>query len=173
MYYTHEILKNVHFESHLRLVPEIAASHHEKVDGSGYHRGLKGNEILLSGRILAISDVFDAVTSRRHYRNRMPFNRVLSILKKDADTHFDKDCIDSFFQIRLIDVARILAFDNISTLDDLDQDTKLILTRLDSMITLAEYENIMSLEHKTKGQMDIDDIFNSLYHRVELDNKMD
>jgi HD-GYP domain-containing protein (c-di-GMP phosphodiesterase class II) len=82
--FTYEILKHIHFPKHLVNVPHIAATHHEKVDGTGYFRGLKGEEIPLSGRIVALSDVFDAISSLRHYRSRMPFDKVLKIIRKDV-----------------------------------------------------------------------------------------
>ena len=78
VHFTYEILKNIHFDKHLANIPEVASAHHEKMDGSGYFRGLKGDTINLGGRILAVADVFDAITSRRQYRNRMPFERVFS-----------------------------------------------------------------------------------------------
>jgi HD-GYP domain-containing protein (c-di-GMP phosphodiesterase class II)/tetratricopeptide (TPR) repeat protein len=165
VYYTHEILKNVHFERHLRLVPEIAASHHEKVDGTGYHRGLSGKEIHLSGRILAISDVFDAITSRRHYRNRMAFDKVLAILKRDAGTHFDPDCIDSFFNIPLHRVSRVLLMDRGK---ETKADGLRILGKLDKHVTIGEYNRSMNKEMKTKGEADIHRIFNYLYHQIEM-----
>lgn len=165
VYYTHEILKNVHFERHLRLVPEIAASHHEKIDGTGYHRGLKGTEIHLSGRILAISDVFDAITSRRHYRNRMAFDKVLAILKRDAGSHFDMDCIDSFFNIPLWKVSGVLLMDRGK---DSKDDGMRILGKLDKGITIGEYYKSISKEMKTKGEADVHRIFNYLYHQIEM-----
>jgi HD-GYP domain-containing protein (c-di-GMP phosphodiesterase class II) len=58
----------------------MASSHHEKYDGTRYYRHLKGEEITLGGRILAVADVFDAITSKRHYRDKMPIKNVLNIL---------------------------------------------------------------------------------------------
>lgn len=105
---THDILNKMYFEEKFKNVPEIAASHHEKMNGSGYFRGLKGEEICLGGRILAVSDVFDAITSKRHYRDRMPFVNVLNIMKKDAGTHFDSQIVDIFFDINLYKILNIL-----------------------------------------------------------------
>lgn len=167
VYYTHEILKNVHFERHLQLVPEIAASHHEKVDGSGYHRGLKGNEILLSGRILAISDVFDAITSRRHYRNRMAFDKVLTILKRDAGTHFDPECVDEFFNIPLKRLSRVLLMDRGA---GVSEEGLGMLEQLDRHITIGEYYHCMTKEAMSKGEADIHRVFSALYHHTgEMD----
>lgn len=168
VYYTHEILQNVHFERHLQLVPEIAASHHEKMDGTGYHRGLAGNEILLSGRILAISDVFDAITSRRHYRNRMAFDKVLTIMKRDAGTHFDPDCVEGFFQIPLYKLSQVLLTDR--GIQNPDNVTSM-LGQLDKHITIGEYYKLQGKEDMTKGEADAHRIFSNLYHYTGMGNK--
>lgn len=68
---------------------EVIEGHHEKYDGSGYLRGLKGEEIPLNARIFAIVDVFDALTSRRPYKEAMSLETALGIIQKDAGTHFD------------------------------------------------------------------------------------
>jgi HD-GYP domain-containing protein (c-di-GMP phosphodiesterase class II) len=163
VYYTHEILKNVHFERHLQLVPEIAASHHEKMDGTGYHRGLQGSEILLSGRILAISDVFDAITSRRHYRNRMAFDKVLTIMKRDAGTHFDPECVDGFFSIPLYRLSCVLLMDRGKPGSD---EGMMLLDQLDKHISINEYYKCLNKENMTKGEADVHRIFSSLYHQT-------
>lgn len=163
VYYTHEILKNVHFERHLQLVPEIAASHHEKIDGTGYHRGLKGSEILLSGRILAISDVFDAITSRRHYRNRMAFDKVLTIIKRDAGSHFDPECVDEFFNIPLKRLSRVLLMDRGA---GVSEEGLSLLEQLDRHITTGEYYRCLGKEDMSKGEADIHRVFSALYHHT-------
>jgi len=96
---THHILEKIHMSDEFKLVSEIACSHHEKYDGWGYYRKLKGEEITLGGRILAVSDVFDAITSKRHYRDKMPMMNVISILLKDSGTHFDKSIVECFLSI--------------------------------------------------------------------------
>jgi len=74
----------------------IALEHHEKWDGSGYPRGVKGENIHLYARIVAIADVFDALSSRRCYKEPMPLEKVLSIMKADAGTHFDPNLVELF-----------------------------------------------------------------------------
>jgi HD-GYP domain-containing protein (c-di-GMP phosphodiesterase class II) len=164
-YYTYEILKNIHFERHLLTVPEIAASHHEKVDGTGYFRGLSGTEIPLSGRILALSDVFDAITSRRHYRNRMPFDKVLGILRRDAGNHFDPDCVEMFFNIQLQKLGQILIMERQV---DLPDEGSSLLTEVDRHVTLREYEQVLSKEKMTKGEADVHRAFSTLYHHSNI-----
>jgi len=75
---------------------DIALGHHEKFDGSGYPHGRKGNEIPLEARIVAVADVFDALTSSRPYKNAWPIEKALDHLVAHKGTHFDPDCIDAF-----------------------------------------------------------------------------
>ncbi len=86
---------------------EIIESHHEKFDGSGYLRGLKADEIPLSARIFAIVDVFDALTSRRPYKEPMPLEKAIGILQQDAGTHFDPKLVEQFIGIAPALHARI------------------------------------------------------------------
>jgi HD-GYP domain-containing protein (c-di-GMP phosphodiesterase class II) len=69
-----------------RPIVEIAASHHERLDGSGYHRGLKGEDLGLQARMLAVADVFDAMAQDRPYRTAMPLEQVLDILRRESGT---------------------------------------------------------------------------------------
>ena len=104
---TYDILNRVYISEEFKEVAEIASSHHEKYDGTGYFRKLKGEEIPLGGRVLAVSDVFDAITSKRHYRDKMPIKNALDIIKSGAWKHFDGDIVEAFFKIkldRLVDV---------------------------------------------------------------------
>jgi len=75
----------------------IASSHHEKWDGSGYPQGLKGEEIPISARIAAISDVFDALLSVRPYKEPWPLEKALAVMKEDSGSHFDPVLIEVFF----------------------------------------------------------------------------
>src|SRR4051812_6235219 len=80
----------------LQLAATIARTHHEKVDGTGYPRGLKGDTIPLVGRIAAVADVFDALTSDRVYRPAMSIDRALGIMREGRGTQFDEDVFDVF-----------------------------------------------------------------------------
>jgi len=77
----------------------VIEGHHEKFDGTGYMRGLKGEAIPLAARIFAIVDVFDALTSRRPYKAPMPLERALAIIEKDAGSHFDPQLVSQFVGI--------------------------------------------------------------------------
>ncbi len=81
----------------LMMAAVIAHTHHEKWDGSGYPRGLVGEDIPIEGRITAVADVFDALTSQRPYKPAFPLERAFEILKQDRGRHFDPMVIDAFF----------------------------------------------------------------------------
>ena len=75
---------------------EVVAGHHEKWDGTGYPRGRRAKEIPLAARIFAVADVFDALSSRRPYKEPMPFDQVMGILRKDSGHHFDPEVVSVF-----------------------------------------------------------------------------
>ena len=75
----------------------VALTHHEKWDGSGYPRGLKGEDIPLVGRIVAICDVFDALTVHRPYKLAFPLDRAYSTLRQGSGSHFDPAVVHAFF----------------------------------------------------------------------------
>jgi len=81
----------------LKVAAEIAHTHHEKFDGSGYPRGLKGEDIPLFGRIVAVADVFDALTSERPYKPAWELEKASQLLRDGAGTHFDPACVEAFF----------------------------------------------------------------------------
>lgn len=80
----------------LQMAGEIASSHHERWDGNGYPRGLRAQEIPLLGRVVAIADVFDALTHRRPYRDAWPVERAVDEILRSAGGHFDPDVVAAF-----------------------------------------------------------------------------
>lgn len=84
----------------LELAASIALTHHERFDGSGYPRGLAATEIPIEGRIAAVADVFDALTSDRVYRPAFPLDVALELLRDGRGTQFDPGVLDAFFDIR-------------------------------------------------------------------------
>lgn len=80
----------------LQAAARIANNHHEKWDGSGYPNGRKQDEIDVYGRIVAVADVFDALTSNRPYKKAWEWERAIAFLQENSGTHFDPDCINKF-----------------------------------------------------------------------------
>jgi putative two-component system response regulator len=74
-------------------------SHHEKFDGSGYPNGIKGKDIPLFGRIVAVADVFDALTSERPYKKAWELERATALIRESSGGHFDPDVVDAFFEV--------------------------------------------------------------------------
>ena len=77
----------------------FAAYHHEKWDGTGYPRGLKGEDIPLEGRLMAIADVYDALISERPYKKSFTHEQAVEIIKKDSGTHFDPKIVEAFINV--------------------------------------------------------------------------
>lgn len=83
-------------DNFLIFAEEIAYSHHEKWDGSGYPLGLAGDDIPISARLMAVADVYDALISRRVYKPPFPHSMAVSIITEGRGTHFDPDMVDAF-----------------------------------------------------------------------------
>ena len=92
----------------LKVAAVIAHTHHEKFDGSGYPRGLAGEEIPLFGRIVAVADVFDALTSERPYKKAWSIEKATELIRDGAGKHFDPAGVEAFFT----DFDNVLAIKN-------------------------------------------------------------
>ncbi|MFB0515286.1 MAG: HD domain-containing phosphohydrolase, partial [Candidatus Neomarinimicrobiota bacterium] len=84
----------------LTMACEIAGGHHERWDGNGYPRGLAGEEIPLTARIVTVADVFDALTTKRVYKEAWPAEEALDYIKEQSGFHFDPTCVDAFLKIK-------------------------------------------------------------------------
>jgi len=84
----------------LSVAKEIAYGHQEKWDGSGYPEGLKGEAIPISARLMAVADVYDALISRRVYKESMSHEKAVSIIEEGRGSHFDPDMVDAFLTIQ-------------------------------------------------------------------------
>jgi len=82
----------------LQLASEVALTHHERLDGSGYPDGRAGTAIPLAGRIVAVADSFDALTSERPYKTEWPLGLAVAYLQQHAGTHFDPACVEAFLR---------------------------------------------------------------------------
>jgi putative two-component system response regulator len=86
-------------DTFLHYATEIAFSHQEKWDGSGYPRGLKGEDIPICGRLMALADVYDALISKRVYKPPFPHEKAVKIIKEGRESHFDPDVVDAFVEL--------------------------------------------------------------------------
>lgn len=93
-----ELLAELEDKEYLIIARDMAHYHHEKWDGSGYPEGLKGEEIPLCARIMAIADVYDALRSRRSYKEEFPLERARMIIEEGAGTHFDPEVVEVFLE---------------------------------------------------------------------------
>lgn len=95
-----EVLGDDTQDTFLSYAKEIAYSHHEKWDGSGYPLGLTGHEIPLSARLMAIADVYDALISKRVYKEAFSHEKAVSIITEGRGSHFDPDIADAFLTMK-------------------------------------------------------------------------
>jgi putative two-component system response regulator len=96
---------------YLRMARDIAWTHHERFDGTGYPRGLAGHDIPLCGRIVAVADVYDALTTRRVYKPAFTHEKARGIILEGSGNHFDPDIVQAFLEVEA-DIIRIReAFD--------------------------------------------------------------
>jgi Tfp pilus assembly protein PilZ len=110
---TREILEKVPFLGIDEEIPAITGSHHERWDGTGYPNALKGEKIPLGARILAVADFYEAITSKRHYRDPMAAEDALQTLKNESGTHFEPRIVEAFI--------RYLEKNTVCQLDDNDK----------------------------------------------------
>jgi putative two-component system response regulator len=107
-------------DSFLRYAREIAYTHQEKWDGSGYPEGLKGDDIPISGRLMALADVYDALISKRVYKPPFPHEKAVEIIVEGKGKHFDPDTVDAFLDLE--DTFRNIAL----TFADYDEERQML-----------------------------------------------
>lgn len=160
---THDILEKIHTSDDFKMITEIACSHHEKYDGSGYYRHLSGEDIPYGGRILAVADVFDAITSRRHYRDKMPIQNVIDILLGGKNKHFDGNLVDAFLRISVDKIIRVFLTENHNSFKDEDCETL-------SHYNLLNIHDYIVDENASDEQKHIADLFN-FYYSGNINNR--
>ncbi|MCD6413597.1 MAG: GAF domain-containing protein [Elusimicrobia bacterium] len=156
--YTREILEKIYFKKEYKSIPLIASSHHENIDGTGYPGKLKATSIPFFSRIIAVCDVFDALTSKRHYRQPMPILGVLGILKNDTGKKFDPLCVEAFFKISLCDIVRGINLGKVENFVVYSQDEKILNEN-----TLEDLFLILKSGDLTPGQNEIVSAFMKYY----------
>ena len=155
---TKSILNKIHFLKKYRAIPEIAASHHERIDGKGYPEGLNGDNIPLGGKILAVADVFDALTSRKPYQDRIGLDEVMEIIKNDTGTAFEPFVVYNFKFIRLNKLILILEFGHT---EEMDKDELKIL----ESHTLSDIIEIRTKAGKSASELEVENVFMRYYLR--------
>jgi len=155
---TKSILKKIHFLKKYRNIPEIAASHHERIDGKGYPENLRGDDIPLGGKILAVADAFDAMTSRKPYQDRMELDKVMTIIEKDTGTAFEPYVVYNFKFISLDKLISILEYGHTEEMD-LDE------LKIIEPYTLANIIEIRTKSIKSDKELEIENIFMRYYLR--------
>ncbi len=153
---THDILEKIHTSEDFKMITEFACSHHEKYDGTGYYRHLKGEDIPYGGRILAVADVFDAITSKRHYREKMPIKNVIDILISGRDKHFDGKLVDEFLKIPVDKIINVFLTENHHSFKDEDRE---ILSRYN----LKDIYDFLSNPDENEQNKHIAELFNFYY----------
>lgn len=153
---THNILEKIYMSEDFKIITEIACSHHEKYDGTGYYRHLQGEEIPYGGRILAVADVFDAITSKRHYRDKMPIQNVINILLEGKNKHFDGNLVDAFLRISVDKIIKVFLTENHHQFKQEDCET---LSHY-NLLNIYEY---MVNKNATDEQRHIANLFNFYY----------
>ncbi|MFA6188093.1 MAG: two-component system response regulator [Sulfuricurvum sp.] len=119
----------------LRIAKEIAYNHQEKWDGSGYPTGASGNDIPISARLMALADVYDALISRRVYKEPMPHEIAVKIIVEGKGKHFDPDIVDTFLSLQ--DEFQSIA----SRFSDSDADIKAKEQQLEALQSTLSKEN--------------------------------
>ncbi len=163
---THNILNRIYMSQDFRIITEMACSHHEKWDGTGYYRHLKGEEITLGGRILAVADVFDAITSKRHYRDKMPIINVIDILLKGAGSHFEKLLVETFLSIPVTKIIRVFLSESNGKIS---KDDEILLGKYD----LYAIHKLGVAESFTDEDKKVFDLFNAYYTGTIFEDRGD
>lgn len=161
---TYDILSKIYLSDEYAQVADIAASHHEKFDGNGYFKKLKGEEIPLGGRILAVADVFDAITSKRHYRDKMPIAEAVGIIIKSAGSHFDPSIVEKFLSIPCDKMVDVFLTEYNSTLKEEHRQI------LDSYTMQNLYDMLTCEDELNEGQKYFIELFNLYYTNKSMGN---
>ncbi|MFH1415260.1 MAG: HD domain-containing phosphohydrolase [Elusimicrobiota bacterium] len=135
---TRKILEKTYFSPRYRDIPAVASSHHEKIDGTGYPDELNGDDIPELAKIMAVADVFDALTFRRHYRKPMPIDQVVEEIEILRSSKFDSDCVDALMNLKIHDILKVMSSTAHSEEPDVPGDKLKDLTLKQIAIALKE-----------------------------------
>jgi len=155
---TRSILNKINFMKNYRDIPSIAASHHERIDGQGYPDNMRGDDIPLGGKILAVADAFDALTSRKPYQDRIELDKVMEIIERDTGKAFEPYVVYNFKFIGLDKLILILEYGHTHEIDK--EELKILENH-----TLADIIEIRTKSIKTENELEIENIFMRYYLR--------
>ena len=155
---TKSILNKIHFLKKYRSIPDIAASHHERIDGKGYPEGLNGDNIPLGGKILAVADVFDALTSRKPYQDRIELDEVMNIIEKDTGKAFEPFVVYNFKFIRLNKLILILEYGHTEEMDKAE-------LKILEPYSLSDIIEIRTKAGKSAKELEVENVFMRYYMR--------
>ena len=155
---TQDILSKIYASEDFQEVTQIASSHHEKFDGSGYFQKLKGDDIPLGGRIIAVGDVFDAITSKRHYRSKMKIEEAIDILLRGKGSHFDETIVETFLNVPLDKIIDVFLVDSNMVQNEHDEAFLSEYKFIDLYNAIKKEEN-----KKSKEECELIEIFSKYY----------
>ncbi len=153
---TKSFLSKIKFPKNLDDIPEIAQTHHERIDGNGYPAGLKGDQIPLPGKILALCDTFDALTSRRPYDDRIPITKVLELIDNETNLAFEPFVVYHFKNITLDRIIKIMEYGHSDQFESSDLE---FLSEY-RLVDLTKLKKV-----KSDKQIKLETIFNRYYSR--------
>jgi hemerythrin-like metal-binding protein len=154
---------------HFTLATQIARSHHEQWDGSGYPDGLKGNTIPLPARIVAVADVFDALISERTYKTAWPFDEALDYVRQRGNKQFDAVVVDAFLAvIARRDKVSAFVWDENMTIGHalLDRDHRILLNLLSQISSPDTFEDPIS------SKFMLDELTNYTHYHFSREEKL-
>lgn len=153
---TRSILEKIYFPGRLKEIVDMASTHHEKLNGSGYPEGLRGDEIPRGGKILAVCDVFDSLSSRRTYEDRLPIKTVVNILDDEVSESFEPFIVYHFKNVPLDRIVQIMEYGHSASIEDSD---------IEFLQNYTLNDLINADEIKSDEQQKMMNVFNKYYSR--------
>jgi putative two-component system response regulator len=147
-----EIEQRLGASNFLQTAREIALYHHERWDGNGYPTGLSGDEIPLSARIVTVADVYDALSSKRVYKDAFPHDECVRLIREGAGTQFDPDLVRVFLSIEAEFAAIAVRFASVAESRDLEKSSNNeLMTRTQEAVLLDVAGNSLAVSDSTRS----------------------
>ncbi|HEY3413413.1 MAG TPA: HD domain-containing phosphohydrolase [Armatimonadota bacterium] len=152
-------------------VVPVVLGHHERYDGLGYPQGLKGEEIPIGARVIALADVFDALTSDRPYRKAMTHKEALDYLSKQSGSHFDPKCVEGLLKVMDECEARLAALSDGEPegLGDIVHTRKISDDVMEKIAKAnSEFYTFYDLSHAVRGPLTLDHSLNTIIEKIQM-----